>query len=110
MKALKCEMCDSTDLVKDGDYFVCQNCGTKYTVETAKKMMFEGTVDVSGSTVKIDHSEEVENLLKYARKLRAAGDYGAAGEYYEKISDLESDNWEVTFFFIIWKIKKCVGK
>ena len=53
MKALQCEMCGSQDLVKDGGVFVCQSCGTKYTVEEAKKMMVEGTVDVKG-TVKVD--------------------------------------------------------
>ena len=37
MKALQCEMCGSQDLVKDGGVFVCQSCGTKYTVEEAKK-------------------------------------------------------------------------
>jgi len=33
--------------------FVCQHCGTKYSVEEAKKLMIEGTVDVQG-TVKVD--------------------------------------------------------
>ena len=55
MKALVCEMCNSNDLVKQDGYFVCQCCGTKYSVEEAKKMMIEGTVDVSGSTVKVDN-------------------------------------------------------
>ena len=38
MKALKCELCGSTEIIKDGDFFVCQSCGMKYTLETAKKM------------------------------------------------------------------------
>ena len=25
--AIKCEMCGSPDLVKDGDYFECKHCG-----------------------------------------------------------------------------------
>lgn len=29
MKALKCELCGGTEIVKDGDFFVCQNCGMK---------------------------------------------------------------------------------
>ena len=63
MKALQCEMCGSQDLVKDGGFFVCQSCGTKYTVEEAKKMMVEGTVDVKG-TVKVDTSDELKNLYE----------------------------------------------
>ena len=29
MKELKCKMCGGTDLVKDGDYYVCRSCGEK---------------------------------------------------------------------------------
>ena len=43
MKKLTCEMCGSTDLVKEGGVFVCQSCGCKYSVEEAKKMMIERT-------------------------------------------------------------------
>ena len=46
MKQLTCEMCGSTDLMKQDGVFVCQSCGTKYSVEEAKKMMVEGTVQV----------------------------------------------------------------
>ena len=41
MRQLTCEMCGSTDLIKDGGVFVCQNCGCKYSVEEARKMMME---------------------------------------------------------------------
>ena len=69
MKQLTCELCGGTDLVKQDGVFVCQNCGTKYTVEEAKKMMIEGTVDVQG-TVKIDASDKVKNLYIMARRAK----------------------------------------
>lgn len=53
-------MCGSTDLMKDGGVFVCQSCGCKYSVEEARRMMVEGTVDVTG-TVKVDTSDELKN-------------------------------------------------
>ena len=59
MKAIKCEMCGSNDVVKQDGLFVCQNCGTKYSVEEARKLMIEGTVDVKG-TVKVDTSDELQ--------------------------------------------------
>ena len=53
MKQLTCEMCGSTDLMKQDGVFVCQSCGTKYSVEEAKKMMVEGTVQVEDQTNRI---------------------------------------------------------
>lgn len=70
MKQLTCEMCGSTDLLKQDGVFVCQSCGCKYSVEEAKKMMIEGTVDVSGSTVKVDNTDKLHSLLVLARKKR----------------------------------------
>lgn len=67
MKQLTCEMCGSTDLIKQDGVFVCQSCGIKYSVEEARKLMIEGKVDVSGSTVFIDNTKQVENDLKRAR-------------------------------------------
>lgn len=46
MKQLTCEMCGSTDLLKQDGVFICQSCGTKYSLEEAKKMMAEETTEV----------------------------------------------------------------
>ena len=37
MKKLVCEMCGSSDMVKQDGMFVCQTCGVKYSLEEAKK-------------------------------------------------------------------------
>ena len=34
-----CELCKSTNFVKEEGMFVCQGCGTKYTLEEAQKLM-----------------------------------------------------------------------
>ena len=65
MKKLTCEMCGSTDLMKDGGVFVCQTCGCKYSVEEARRMMVEGTVDVKG-TVQIDNASFVKKFANYS--------------------------------------------
>lgn len=97
MKQLKCEMCGSTDIVKQDGMFVCQVCGTKYSVEEAKKMMIEGTVEVTGS-VKIDSSDELEKLYKVARRAKNDREISKATEYYNKILERDPTSWEAYFY------------
>lgn len=41
MKKFACPICNQSDLVKENDLFVCQGCGTKYSVEEVKRVLFE---------------------------------------------------------------------
>lgn len=97
MKQLTCEMCGSTDLVKQDGFFVCQTCGTKYSVEEAKKMMIEGTVDVQG-TVKVDNSAFVEKCLANARRSYDKEDWEEVEKYYNMVEQNEPSNIEAIFF------------
>lgn len=72
-------MCGSNDIVKKDGLYVCQFCGTKYSVEDAKKMMIDGTVNVQG-TVKIDKSETVQKNLMNARRTYADEGLEEAGK------------------------------
>ncbi len=98
MKAIKCELCGSNHLIKQDGYFVCQHCETKYTLEEARKLIIEGTVDVSGSTVKIDNRSKIDNLFKLARRARNESNYKMAIHYYESILVEDPDNWEAVFY------------
>ena len=98
MKQLTCEMCGSTELIKQDGVFVCQSCGTKYSVEEAKKMMIEGAVDVSGSTVSIDNTKRLDNLLQLARRSRDDNNDKEAAEYYNQILLDDPNNWEAVFY------------
>lgn len=94
MKQMVCEMCGGTDLVKKDGVFVCQTCGTKYSIEEARKMMIEGNVDVSGSTVKVDDSDKIENYLMMAQNAYDAGNQKEAENYCNKIIETEPDNYQ----------------
>lgn len=83
MKALTCEMCGSTNLIKKDGVFVCQSCGTQYSVEEAKKMMVEGTVV-------IDKSKDIENWLTLARNAISANNDQEAYDYANKILEIDS--------------------
>ena len=107
MKQLTCEMCGGTDLVKQDSVFVCQTCGCKYTVEEAKKMMVEGTVDVSGSTVKVDTSAELANLYQIARRAKDDNNSENASKYYEMILMKDPTGWEAAFYSVYFKALSC---
>ena len=97
MKQLTCEMCGGTDLIKQDGVFVCQNCGMKYSVEEAKKMMIEGTVDVQG-TVKVDNSAFVQKYLANARRAYEKEDWEEVEKYYNMVEQNAPHNMEAVFF------------
>ena len=99
---MTCEMCGSTDLIKQDGVFVCQTCGCKYSIEEAKKMMVEGTVDVSGSTVKVDNERKIENLRTLADRAKAEGDTETAAKYFEELLKEDPNNWEANFYTIYY--------
>ena len=87
MQAIKCEMCGSTDFVKQDGLFVCQHCGVKYTVDEAKKFMVE-----------IDMTKKLANLYERARKSLEVDDLTHAAEYYKQILDENPSDWEAYFY------------
>lgn len=107
MKQLTCEMCGSTDLMKQDGVFVCQSCGTKYSIEEARKLMIEGTVDVTGSTVKVDTSAEMANLYQIARRAKDDNNGENAAKYYDMILVKDPTSWEAYFYVVYFKAMKC---
>lgn len=89
MQAIKCELCGSGDLIKQNSMFICQHCGTKYTVEEARKLL---------GTVKIDKTDVKENNRTLARRAMQNDDYSSAKRYYDTWLAEEPNNWEPYFF------------
>ncbi len=98
MQAMICEMCNSNDLVKQDGMFVCQHCGTKYSVEEAKKLM---------GTVKVDKTEETEKLLVLARRAKDNKDSENAAKYYEMVLLEKPSNWEASFYSVYFTALNC---
>lgn len=90
-------MCGGTDLIKQDGVFVCQYCGTKYSVEEARKMMIDGTVDVQG-TVKIDNLDFVQKYLENARRAYSKEDWEEVEKYYNMVEQNSPNNMEAVFF------------
>lgn len=97
MSRLTCELCGSTDFLKQDGVFVCQSCGTKYSVEEAKKLMGVGTATVA-NTVAVNHTttpsstSPIDNWLKRAFMLIADGEWGEARDYCHKVLDYDTEN------------------
>lgn len=92
MKAIKCELCGSNEIKKvDGEY-ECQYCHTKYSLEEAQKLMIEGTVEVKGK-VKVDDTSKKDNFEKLAERALQDELYEQAYKYYEKLLEIDSENW-----------------
>lgn len=93
MKQLTCEMCGGVDLLKKEGMFVCQNCQTKYSVEEAKKMMIEGTVQVTGS-VSVANAGTIENFLQIAQNAYDSDNKKEAENYCNKVIEIDFQNYQ----------------
>lgn len=106
MNALQCEICNSTNLIKEGGFFVCQSCGIKYSVEEAKKMMIDSAVEITG-TVKIDTSSELINLYEVARRAKDSNNNENALRYYDMILIKDPSSWEANFYVVFFRAMSC---
>lgn len=97
MKQLACEMCGSSDLIKSEGVFVCQNCGCKYSVDEAKKMMVEGVVEVTG-TVSIETDGSVSNYIDLAETARNAGNRPQEEQYADAALSMDPHSWKAWLY------------
>lgn len=104
MKKLVCEMCGGTNIVKENGVYVCQNCGVQYSLEEAKKMMIEGTVNVQG-TVQVDNTTLVENYYRNARRAMQQEDWEGVERYYDLILQNNPGSIEAIFYSAYGRVK-----
>ena len=95
MAGIKCEICGGSDLIKRDDLFVCQRCGTKYSVEDARKLFvddsdsqFDQPVDHIKRTVSDLENEITRDLSDTAEESVAEA---PAMKEQEPVAD---DAWE----------------
>lgn len=84
MKALSCELCGSNDIIKQNGLYVCQHCGTKYTVDEARKLV---------DTVRIDRSSEFDKYMKFAETCNQNSDWSNAYKYYSLALEIDPTNY-----------------
>lgn len=105
MKKIVCDLCESTEFTKEGGFFICQGCGTKYSLEEAKSMMreVEGSSPVStGAPVTAvpmgnPNQQQIDNLLVLATSSKEAGNNEDCEKYCNQAIMLDATCYKAWF-------------
>ena len=97
LKALQCKNCGSGELNKEGELFICQFCGTKYTAEEAQLL----TVNI-----KTDRASEIKNALANGRRALKQKDWTETEKYYNIVERYVPENMEAVFFSAYARIRQ----
>ena len=93
MKKIQCELCGGKNIVKENEFFICQDCGAKYTLEQAKKMLSNEETDSHNN-----QTSGEDNLRNMARRALESKDYEHIEKYYEELCKSNSNDWEAVFY------------
>lgn len=66
MAKMLCEICGSSNFIKENNYFVCQKCGMKYTVDQAKSLYHDKKNRDNDNHLMSNKDEGTENRIKLA--------------------------------------------
>lgn len=88
---------------------ICRQCGTAFITEKVI-LKFQGNVNVSGSTIRVDSSNEINNILQLARRAKDTSNFENAARYYEMVALRAPNNWEAYYNSISCKARTCIVK
>ena len=118
MSGIRCELCGSTEIIKEGELFVCQGCGAKYSKEAARKLIDQSAGETAAVSVQPEQApaapdaqngadRELENWRTLARRARLEGNSPNAVDYYGRILEREPDDWEASFYQSYFRATDC---
>lgn len=118
MKKLVCEVCGGSQIVKNGEYFICNDCGCNYSAQQVKNLLVEvpdSTATPTTSPVPAPTTAppantvdtELQNLYVLARRAREQNNAENAARYYDLIAMKEPNNWEANFFQVFYQSSSC---
>ena len=98
MKKIVCDLCECTEFTKEGGFFICQGCGTKYSLEEAKSMMkeVEGSAPASTGTpvasvpVGNPNQQQIDNILLLASNAYSASNNEETEKYCNRAIELDA--------------------
>ena len=92
-----CDICGNANIIKKDGVYICQDCGTKYSLEEAKKLFKETSECSIENSNETEELSEIEKMYRVARRARNI-DYQTASKVYEKILLNNPDDWEALFY------------
>ncbi len=109
MKKIICELCGNSDFLKENGFFVCQSCGTKYSLADAKKLLGESTsksaataseqvAPTASNKVVSTASGQVENYSLLAMSALKSDKFSEAESYCNKVIEVRPRNSAAWFF------------
>ena len=96
MKKIVCELCDGTEFTKEGGMFVCNGCGTRYSVEEAKSMMKEvegaapAVASATGVSAGNPNQQQIDNILMLASNAYSASNNEETEKYCNRAIELDA--------------------
>ena len=99
------------ELEKDGNVYVCKQCGEVFKNEYAVE---HGNVEVHKKVKKtaVNFSEEkterLNNLYTIARRAKDNDDAGQAEKYYDMILAEDPNSWEAVYYTTYFNVTQCV--
>lgn len=105
MKKIVCDLCESTEFTKEGGFFICQGCGTKYSLEEAKGMLreVEGAGPVSTGTpvtavpMGNPNQQQIDNLLLLATNAYSASNNEETEKYCNRAIEYDAMCYKAWF-------------
>lgn len=96
MKQAVCEICGKADLMKNDGVFVCQVCGTKYSVEEVKKMLVDTSITTQDTNVPTQDLNiiQIEKLLNLAESSLKSQNYKDAEGFCNNILMIDDKNYK----------------
>ena len=109
--AFVCEICGGTNVIKTGDAFACEACGTKYSVEDVRKMMTGGaaptpapapiaatSAPTSAPMPTVDEKTYMERSLVNARRAKDKEDWEEMEKYYNMVEERDPECLEAIVY------------
>lgn len=115
MAQLTCELCGSTNFVKEDGVFVCQSCGAKYSTEEARKALerleaqekeaAKAEEDTKATAAAI--AEQVKEML--APELHRASDFNPESHALKMLSPAQVNNYACQAFQLLMGEYEAIG-